>query len=338
MSELVEKLTRNLAEATVLRVGERGLQNAEKNKEYFGKSIDDLPDINGPKSESAAIVVVAGPSLYRTNSVDAILASGFRGEIVASESALGYCLGKGLIPKYIVCLDPHAKRIVRWFGDPDLVDVPEDDYYRRQDFDKQHWKDELGYNRKLVELINRHGKSIKALLSTSVDISVTKRCVQAGFDIYWWNPLYDDHSKPNSVSRKLFESNRIPCMVTGGNVGTAAWIIAHAVIRKKHVALVGMDLGYAPGTPLINTQYYYELVELLGDRAPESFIHTYNPYLDQTWFADPAFHWYKQIFLDLAKDADCTTYNCTEGGTLFGEPIQFTRLAEFLSRFAKKAG
>ena len=45
-------------------------------------------------------------------------------------------------------------------------------------------------------------------------------------------------------------------------------------------------------------------------------------------------NWYRQVFLELAKEADCITYNCTEGGTLFGDPIIFTPLAEFLSKFS----
>ena len=48
------------------------------------------------------------------------------------------------------------------------------------------------------------------------------------------------------------------------------------------------------------------------------------------FYTDPAYLWYCQSFLELAKDADCETYNCTEGGILFGDNIKFVPLAEFL--------
>ncbi|OGN10639.1 MAG: hypothetical protein A3J46_05530 [Candidatus Yanofskybacteria bacterium RIFCSPHIGHO2_02_FULL_41_11] len=44
----------------------------------------------------------------------------------------------------------------------------------------------------------------------------------------------------------------------------------------------------------------------------------------------------QKIFLDLAREADCITYNCTEGGILFGDSIQFIPLSEFLSKFAEQ--
>ena len=133
--------------------------------------------------------------------------------------------------------------------------------------------------------------------------------------------------------RSLFEANRIPCMVTGGNVGTSAWVFAHAILGCRHVAVVGMDLGYAPGTPPQNTQYYHELKELLGDRLAEAFIAVPNPHLGETWLTDPTYYWYRKVFLELAAEADCATYNCTEGGTVFSDRVPFTPLDDFLMKF-----
>ena len=64
-----------------------------------------------------------------------------------------------------------------------------------------------------MKLVNEHAPGIKALLSTSVSQSVTRRCVDAGFDIYWWNPLYDDAQDPNSYSAACARANR--CSVPG---------------------------------------------------------------------------------------------------------------------------
>lgn len=248
---------------------------------------------------------------------------------------MGYCLRNGLTPHYVVTVDGHPHRIVRWYGDPDLETRPADDYFSRQDLDPAFRVNQARVNRELIELVNASGPKMKAILSTSSPVSVTKRAQQAGMELYWWNPIYDDYDAPDSITKKLFDSNGIPCMVTGGNVGTCAWILAHAILRHKNVALVGMDLGYAPGTPLLNTQYYYELKELLGDRVAQGYIDVYNPHLKQTWFTDPTYYWYRQIFIDLAKSADCGTYNCTEGGTLFSDEIPFITLDEFLKKFGE---
>src|SRR3989344_4665836 len=74
----------------------------------FGKTIDDLPDINHLEPEGAAIVIVGGPSLHRKNSVAKILASGFTGDIVVADGSFGHCLRKGLIPDFVITLDPGA--------------------------------------------------------------------------------------------------------------------------------------------------------------------------------------------------------------------------------------
>lgn len=337
MTTLGERVSRFIAEATALKCGAVGLANAEKNRPFFGKTIDDLPGISNNPAGSA-IVVVGGPSLHRKDTAVKILAGNFKGDIVTADGSLAYCLRKGLVPNYVLCLDPHPYRIARWFGDTELAARPDDDYFRRQDLDPEHWANEIRCNDDIIHLVNEYGSKIKAILCTSVDPVVTKRCLEAGMEIYWWNPMTDDPDQPESATRKLVETTGIPCMMTGGNVGTAAWIFSYAVLRRKHVALAGMDLGYAPGTPFLNTQYYYELVELFGERANEAFIHVHNPHIDETWFTDPTYFWYRTVFLDLVREASCITYNCTEGGTLFGEGINFMPLTEWLTRFSDGAG
>lgn len=337
MSNMCDKLSKHMSEATTFKSLNMAIANAEKNRPYYKKTILDLSDIDRKEPAGEAIVIVGGPSLHRKKPIAKILASSFKGSVITADGSLGYCLRNGLVPDCVVTVDPDplGHRIVRWFGDPDLDKRPEDDYFSRQDLDKEHWENESRTNTELIELVNRHGNKIKAIIATCAHPAVTKRCVDSGMDLYWWNPLYDDYEQPNSLTRKIFESNKIPCLTTGGNVGTSAWIIAHTVLRRKDIALVGMDLGYAPGTPFLNTQYYYELVKLLGnERVTDAFVHTYNPHINETWFADPAYNWYRKVFLELAQEADCTTYNCTEGGLLFGENINFIPLADFLSKFS----
>jgi hypothetical protein len=40
--------------------------------------------------------------------------------------------------------------------------------------------------------------------------------------------------------------------------------------------------------------------------------------------------WYRKVFLEMVADASCVTYNCTEGGIVFGEGIIFSPLKDFL--------
>lgn len=332
MNPLAKHLVSRMPQLTAWRSARQALDNARQNLPYIRHTIAEFSARPGAKQGESAIVISAGPSLHRKNPVVQIVASGYAGSVIAVDGALGYCLRNGLVPDYIVTVDPHPTRVCRWFGDPDLESrIGEDDYFRRQDLDPHLGTKELERNRELLELVNRHGRSMKAIVCTSVAPNVTHRCRESGMEMYWWNPMLDDVEQPGSITRKLYEMNQAPCMVTGGNVGTAAWVFAHQVLGKREVALVGMDLSYAPGTPLERTQYYVELKELFGERAGDAMIGVENSYLGEVWYADPAYYWYRECFLELARQAPCVTYNCTEGGILFGDGIQVVPLNAFLA-------
>jgi hypothetical protein len=334
--ELGRKIAGALEAATFERVAGVGLANAERNHSRIVRSVLDLVETPLGAGD-AAIVVGAGPSLHRRRSLERLRASDFAGTIVAADGALGACLRAGVVPHVVVSVDPHPERIVRWFGDPALQAAPADDYFRRQEMDPVQSLDELSANRALVELVDAYGPKIKVAAATSAAPAVVERCERARMELYWWNPMYDDYDKPDSLSRRLWKMNGLPCLNGGGNVGTAAWVLAHAVLGKRRVGLIGLDLGYAPGTPYEKTQYYPELRELLGDRYREAFIHSENPVTRETWFSDPAYHWFRDIFLEMAREADCETINCTEGGLLFGPGITTSPLDTFLQTPASPA-
>ena len=329
--ELGRKIARALEAATFERVAGIGLANAEVNRPRIARSVLELAETLLGSGE-VAMVVGAGPSLHRRRSLERLRASGFAGTIVAADGALGACLRAGVVPHVVVSVDPHPERIVRWFGDPTLTAPRDDDYFRRQEMDPAHREDELSANRALVELVDAYGPKIKIAAATSAAPAVVERCEQAGMDIYWWNPMYDDYDKTGSLSRRLWEMNGLPCLNGGGNVGTAAWVLTHAVLDKRPIGLVGMDFGYAPGTPYEKTQYYPELRALLGDRFAEAYTHVSNPHVGETWFCDPAYLWFRDVLLGMAREADCETFNCTEGGILFGDGVAFVTLDEFLAR------
>src|SRR2546428_8650040 len=102
-------------------------------------------------------------------------------------------------------------------------------------------------------------------------------------ELYWWNPMYDDYDKPDSISRALHRVNGLPCLNGGGKVGTAAWVLAHAVLGKRRVALVGTDFGYEPGAPYDKKQPYPAVAEEFGYPLDQGFIRAPHPRPAQGW-------------------------------------------------------
>jgi Protein of unknown function DUF115 len=327
--DLGRKIASRLAAATAERITGAGVENEARNRPHIERSVLELAGLPLGAGDRA-VVVAAGPSLRRRDSVRRLARTGFEGTIVAVDSALGACLREGVVPHAVVTVDPHAARIVRWFGDPALTAPSADDYFRRQEMDAAHAQNEVAANRALLELVDRHGARLRVAAATSAAPAVVARCRAAGMTLYWWNPMYDDYDRADSVSRRLHRANGLPCLNGGGNVGTAAWVMAHAVLGKRRVALIGMDFGYAPGTPYERTQYYPELRELFGDRLDEAFIRVENPLSGETWLTDPAYYWFRDVFFEMAREAECETFNCTEGGIVFGPEVKAMTLEEFV--------
>jgi hypothetical protein len=144
--------------------------------------------------------------------------------------------------------------------------------------------------------------------------------------------MLDDPDKKDSLTRQARALNGLPTVNAGGNVGSACWMLAHAALGKRRVALTGVDFAYYGDTPYTATQYYKEILALVGEAGLEEvFMHLHNPHTNTWFYTDPAYMWYREAFLDMAGEADCETYNCTGGGILFGDPIRFVPLSEFLA-------
>jgi hypothetical protein len=328
------QLVENMGDITQARINDLGLANAKENQQYlqYGQSLKKLRNARLGDDDSA-LVIAAGPSMKRMDVAGLIKQSGFQGAIIAADSAMLYCLRNGIIPDLVVTLDPHGERIMRWFGNPNLCheDLQRDDYFARQDLDTA-FADQMRVNEEIMTLLHKYGKQLRIALSTSAAPQVVKRAIDIGMDIYWWNPMYDDPDALNSVTAKLFSLNKLPCVNAGGNVGSACWMMAHAVLGKQHVGLTGMDFSYYAETPYKNTQYYYEAIDLVGEKnLDDIFVHIYNPHLEKWFYTDPAYLWYRNCFLEMANEADCVTYNCTQGGILFGDNIIFAPLQDFLT-------
>ena len=332
MKDLAKELVDLIPALTLTKSVPTALENTYSNLSFMDHTVKDVVEDVKPDSQSA-IIIASGPSLHLQNPVENILAEQYAGTIVCADGALPYCLRNGLIPDYVVTLDPHPTRIVRWFGDPDLdsAALAQDDYFRRQDLDPHMEEKELERNSELITLLNQNAHGIKCIIATCSSRAVRDRCISSGMQLYWWNPLYDDIDTEDSITRQAYNINHAPCLATGGNTGSSAWVFASVILKKTQIALVGMDFGYAPGTPLNKTQYYKEALDLFGDKIEDAFIDIFNPYTQEHWFTDPTYYWYRQVFLNMIQQTNGTTYNCTQGGTLFGDRLEFKPLLEFLS-------
>lgn len=313
--------------------GQALLDHARANLSHQKKTLRDLPPLRGAKAESA-IVVSAGPSVHRRNSIQRIRESGFGGTIIAVDGSYVACLRAGLIPDFVVTLDPHPVRIVRWFGDKNFEESSaKDNYFERQDLDVEFRKRSLSRNLENIELVNEHGHLTKAIVASSAPPNVIDRLSEARCETFWWNPLVDDPRKPDSLTRGLYELNRLPAMNTGGNVGTASWVFASTILKIPRIGLVGMDLGYFADTPFKQTQTYYELVHHHGgEEGIEAYFREFVfPLTGERCYTDPTYFWYRSNFLELVRRAQSRTFNCTEGGTLFGDHVECVPLADFIA-------
>jgi hypothetical protein len=332
-SNIGMKLVDQMDQLTFNRIGEKSIKNINYNQKnlYHGQSISNLKDEIGKFENS--IIIAAGPSIKREDPISTISKSDFKGKIVTTESGLYYCLKNNLIPDLIVTIDPHESRIVRWFGNPNLSEeeLENDDYYRRQDMDEA-FANEKKVNEDLINLIDKNCKGVPIALSTASSKAVVDRVVSVGMDIYWFNPMLDDPDIKNSHTMAAHLLNKLPCINCGGNVGTAAWMILDEVLKSKRIALTGVDFSYYNDTSYVQTQYYNDALAIFGEEnLDDFFIKVHNPYLNKEFFTDPAYLWYKNIFLELVKDGSSETYNCTNGGIVFGDGISFINLKEYIN-------
>lgn len=307
------------------------IENARRNAPYIRKTVADLPAPAGPKADKA-LIISAGPSLRKFDTINRIVKSGFKGTTVAVDGSMIVCLQNGIVPDYVLTLDPHPTRMVRWFGDPDAErNSAGDDYYSRQDLDVKFRENSVRQNQENIKTINEFAPGIKLIISTTSPMNVVQRAIAAGFDMYWWNPLVDDPKLPGSLTRELYGINRIPCFNTGGTVGTASWVFANSILKVRRQGVVGMDLGYHGETPISMTQTFYELQTHLGKQEiDECFVHFTFPLTGQDYYTDPTYYWYRKNFIELVERSGKTVFNCSEAGTLFAENIHCVRLEDFI--------
>jgi len=309
------------------------LKNNASNVDFMLKDIRSIRKLSKPKS-SSAVVVSAGPSLHYSSTLETLAKSDYKGTVIAIDGSYVKCLKAGIIPDYALTLDPHPTRMVRWFGDPDFEkNMQNDDYFSRQDLDIDFRDNSVKKNQENIDLVNKNAKKTKLIIASTSPSNMVRRSKEAGFDMYWWLPLVDDPDQEDSLTKKMYQSSKLPAMNTGGNVGTAAWVFAQFWLNVEKVAVIGMDLGYKQDLPYRMTQTYYELLKIVGEKGLSSdyFPEFKNPLTSEIFYTDPTYFWYRKNIVDMINNTDSHLYNCTEGGILFGDNIECIRLSSFLN-------
>lgn len=331
VSEKFEKLANKITSIGFNWHAQTILENSRLNKSHIRKSINDIPKPKDNKLESA-IIISAGPSLYKNKILERIKNSNYQGTIIAIDGSYVRCIKANLEPDYILTLDPHPTRIVRWFGDPDFEkNLQGDDYFSRQDLDIKFRDNSIEENQKNIALVNNHGKGKKLIACSSAPKNVVKRVLNVGFDTYWWAPLVDNPEMPDSLTRKMVKETKLPAMNTGGTVGTAAWVFALSKLKISKIAVVGMDLGYyLDNTSYFQTQTYDCLIEEVGEENIDDYFPEFiYPTTGEIFFTDPTYYWYRKNMLDLVSSSGSVVYNCTGGGTLIGPGVKCIELEDF---------
>lgn len=309
------------------------LKNTRRNAKFVSLTIGDL---DCATSEGKKIVVVsAGPSLHDGNNLE-ILSEHPREDviIVAIDGSYIKCLKNNIFPNYLLTLDPHPTRLVRWFGDPDfLANTKNDDYFNRQDLDKDFRQNSIEQNEQNIKLVNEHAHLTKLIIASTAPVNVVSRTEEAGFDRYWWIPLVDNPDNPSGITAEMMKAMpNVPSFNTGGNVGTAAWVFSQFVLDPLKVAVLGMDLSYPNDMPVNMTQTFPELETLVGENnLKDTFFKKINsPFDSGTCYTDPTYFWYRNNILDMLRNNSATLYNCSGAGILFGDGVKIETLSNFL--------
>lgn len=295
----------------------------------YGKNISELvPNNPDEVPKGTAIVVGRGPSVFHYRHLELLSESDYQGVVIATDGMLYECLKRGVVPNYVLSVDGNREKIVRWYGDPNI------DEHSSNVTDEERKR-----NEECIELVNQYGKKIKAILITSVARNVFERCKEAGIEVYWFSPIFDDYRQNESFTRlqKMMtvserNPNGVPAMVAGGNAGTCSWVFAHSILRRIPV-LIGIDFGYLEGTPLNETCYYDSLMK--NSKSVEDIIPTYaevyNPFFKVNVLTDVVFQLYKKSFLDLCLNTPAWVYTiqCSKGILFSENPLHKIKCMEF---------
>ena len=332
--KFLNKINQKINQVTLKSIISETMANIRYNTKYT-KNASSIAELKGKFSDKIGVVVGSGPSLRKIDQTKYLKKYRNFFFIIACDGALYYLLNKNIVPDLVVTLDPHPTRIARWFGDKtlNLKTIQKDNYFRRQDLEIR-FQNELKSNREMIKLFDKNSQKIKVAICTSSSKLVVKRLLASKSKLFWWNPFLDDTKKKNSLSKKIFRINKLPLINTGGNVGSAAWMIADQVFGFEDIVLLGMDYAYYLDTPISNTQYFDAIEKIAKNKIElrKFYRKILNPHIKKSFYTDHVYLWYRKNFFEMINNTQSRTINCTQAGVLFNKKIMWTSLKKFCNK------
>ena len=251
-----------------------------------------------PKTNLPALIIGAGPSLYRNNHLKILADQGFDGIIFAADRVLKDCLDVGVVPDYVCVLDGQ-EGILPFFNH---------------------------------QIVDDHAEQIAAIMCVMTHPKIVKRW---GGKIYWFSNSISDNIAPN-VAYLMHHLLKKTEITTAGHVSSLGWSIAHT-IGCREIALIGIDLSYPMDTPMEETCYYNNYVTAFdGDveKIKECYTTYHHRYFGTDCYFDPVFSAYIEYSMGhfaLASSMGTTIINCSEGGAIEGGNVECMCFADFLN-------
>ena len=248
-------------------------EQLDLNPSWVPKSIDDVPV---PDKDRFGIVIGAGPSLKETTDEQWEALRNFDGCIVATNKALIPLVEHGIVPEWVVALDSDDV-VFKSFDSPILDTVK--------------------------------GK-VNFLGATVLRPDVVKFVTDWAKECYWGNPHMPSGQDTQywNVNLILELLNGLPVLHHGGNVGTAAWLLAKK-IRCNPIGMYGFNMCTNPDKTWTR------------DKAVD-YEYIYNPENEEVLALDGPFRAYVSILVGVTDQAwnespPITTVNLTPKGALF---------------------
>ena len=270
------------------------------------------------RSDTSAIIIGRGPSIKKYNHLEKLAKSNFKGTIICTDGAMPNVLKAGITPK----------KFKKFF----VVTVDAEPW--QQDFYKH-------------PLCKKFGSGIKCIISTTADPKVYEAAVKSKMKVFWTHTLFDyDKNKIsfNKLAGMMVKAknkgNGLPAIQTGGNVGTACWIVAWTILKIQTISLIGIDHGYYTDIPWEKMKNYHSIpfpkgVNQKSKEFKKAYPTIYNPYFNCYCKQDPIFVYFSNALKEFCKRKSQTvkTINATEGGVIFGEGIECMTFENFLKKY-----
>ena len=188
---------------------------------------------------------------------------------------------------------------------------------------------------------SRFSKPPMFLLSTTVHRDVVAEIISKYGEeqIFWWQAFSKRDLRKEDRgfdASKLYVPNT-PSIYSGGNVGTTCFILASQLLGCKPIGLLGLEFAWSDETPLMELQYYEQIMKLVdGDpeRLHKHFKRVKNLRDGKTYIADPVYFTYYLVFRELwrilSPNVRRSTFNLTVQGILSARGLKTIGMSEFI--------